>query len=73
MIGLLLNFKEVQEIEYLLKKEMEELLQDLSDSRIDGIVRKSMEEKYKIIFNIYRRIASPNDCMKYLRTFSKKY
>lgn len=73
MIGLLLNFKEVQEIEYLLKKEMEELLQDLSDSRIDGIVRKSMEEKYKIIFNIYRRIASPNDCMKYLCTFSKKY
>ncbi len=72
MLGLLLNYKEMQEIEYVLKKEMEELLLDLSDSRIDSIVKKAMEEKYQIVFGIYRRIASPKDCMKYIRHTSNK-
>lgn len=72
MIGLLLNYKEVQEIEYLLKKEMEELLLDLSDPRIDSVVKREMEEEYQLIFTIYRRIASPKDCMKYIRQNTNK-
>ncbi|WP_096202069.1 hypothetical protein [Bacillus sp. FJAT-45350] len=72
MIGMLLNHKEIQEIEYILKKEMEELLLDLTDPRIDDVVKKAMEEKYQIIFGIYRRFASPKECTKYIRTADKK-
>ena len=58
MLGLLLTIKEAREIEYLLKKEMEELLLDLEDERISGLVRRAMEERYKLLFNIYRRFVS---------------
>ncbi|WP_078551211.1 hypothetical protein [Bacillus alkalicellulosilyticus] len=68
MLGFLLNNKEVQEVEYMAKKEMEELLLDLTDPRIDDVVKKAMEEKYQIIFGIYRRFASPKECAKYIRT-----
>ncbi|OIJ21658.1 hypothetical protein BKP45_02735 [Anaerobacillus alkalidiazotrophicus] len=67
MIGVMLNSKESQEIEYMLKRELEELLLDLTDSRIDGIVKRSMEERYKIIFGLYKRFASPKECYKYIR------
>ncbi|WP_209125350.1 hypothetical protein [Alkalihalobacillus sp. BA299] len=73
MLGFLLNMKEVQEVEYLLKREMEELLLDLTDPRIDNIVKKAMEEKYQIIFGIYRRFASPKECTKYIRTSQYKH
>ncbi|TWI53664.1 hypothetical protein [Halalkalibacter nanhaiisediminis] len=66
MLGLILNQKEVQEIEYLLKREMEELLLDLSDPRIDGIIKKAMEEKYQIVFGIYKRFVPPKERMKYM-------
>ncbi|MGO4890159.1 hypothetical protein ACJ2A9_20620 [Anaerobacillus sp. MEB173] len=67
MLGVLLSSKEVQEVEYLLKKEMEELLLDLGDSRIDGVVKRAMEERYQIIFKVYRRFATPQECSKYIR------
>lgn len=67
MLGLIVNDKEMQELEYLLKREMEELLFDFEDHRIDNVVKKAMEERYQILFNLYRRIASPNECTKYIR------
>ncbi len=72
MLGLLLNSKETQEIEYVLKKEMEELLLDLTDPRIDDIVKTAMEEKYQIIFGIYRRFATPKEFSKYIRVQPKR-
>ena len=68
MLGVMLNTKESQEIEYLLKRELEEILLDLTDSRIDGIVKRAMEERYKIIFGLYKRFATPKECYKYIRT-----
>ncbi|MFN7253305.1 MAG: hypothetical protein ACK4M9_21395 [Anaerobacillus sp.] len=68
MIGVMLNNKESQEIEYMLKRELEELLLDLTDSRIDGIVKRAMEERYKIIFGLYKRFAAPKECYKYIRS-----
>ncbi len=65
MLGLLLTIKEAREIEYLLKKEMEELLLDLEDERISGLVRRAMEERYKLLFNIYRRFVSSQESAKY--------
>jgi hypothetical protein len=68
MLGMLINHKEMKELEYLLKREMEELLHDLEEPRIDAIVKRAMEERYKIIFGLFKRLASPQECRKYLRT-----
>lgn len=67
MIGLLINSKEVKEIEYLIKRELEEILFDIDDERIDYIAKKAMEERYKILFSLFTRIAAPADCLKYMR------
>ena len=73
MLGFMVNVKEVQELEYLLKREMDELLFDFEDTRIDIIVKRAMEERYQILFNLYRRIASPADCAKYMRQKKEFY
>ncbi|TMW70077.1 hypothetical protein [Alteribacter natronophilus] len=67
MFGIMLNAKETQEMEYLLKRELEELLLDLTDSRIEGIVKRAMEERYQIIFRMYKRFVKPQEYMKYVR------
>jgi hypothetical protein len=68
MLGLLVNEKEIKEIEYLIKREMDEILFDLKDNRIDHIVKRAMEERYKILFTLFRRVASPHECLKYMRS-----
>lgn len=72
MIGFLVNHKELKELEYLIKREMEELLLDFQDARIDNIIKRAMEERYQILFNLYKRVASPSECIKYIRTKSCK-
>jgi hypothetical protein len=67
LLGFLFNTKEVQELEYLLKRELEEMLLDFSDKRIDYLVKRAMEERYSIMFRMYARIASPNELSKYVR------
>jgi hypothetical protein len=67
MFGLLINEKEVKEMEYLIKREMDEILFDLKDERIDHLVKRAMEERYKILFTLFRRVASPQECFKYMR------
>jgi hypothetical protein len=67
MIGMLINAKELKEIEYLIKREMEEILFDLEDERIDSIAKRAMEERYKILFSLFKRVAPPIDCLKYMR------
>lgn len=68
MLGILLTDKESQEIEYLLKRELEELLLDLTDSRIDGIVKRAMEERYQLIFKLYKRFTTQHEYIKYVRS-----
>jgi len=67
LLGFLFNNKEVQELEYLLKRELEEMLLDFSDKRIDYLVKRAMEERYSILFRMYARFASPNELSKYVR------
>ncbi|RBW67797.1 hypothetical protein [Bacillus taeanensis] len=67
MLGLLISQQEIKEVEYLLKKEMEELLLDLQDSRINHLVKRALEERYQILFRLFRRFASSKDCLKYMR------
>nr|WP_263323849.1 hypothetical protein [Neobacillus sp. Marseille-Q6967] len=71
MIGLLINEKEIKEIEYLIKREMDEILFDLKDDRIDYIVKRAMEERYKILFLLFKRVASPQECLRYMRKDKK--
>ncbi|GGJ98668.1 hypothetical protein GCM10007063_21180 [Lentibacillus kapialis] len=66
MLGFLINDEEQREMEYLIKRELEELLMDMEDYRIDQIVKNSMKERYQTVFNLYRRIASKEECIKYM-------
>lgn len=59
---------EQKEIEYLLKRELEELLMDLDDHRIDYTVKLAMRERYRTLFQLYRRVAPEHECLKYMLT-----
>lgn len=66
MLGLLINDMEQKEMEYLLKRELEELLMDLEDHRIDHTVKRAMRERYQLLFQLFRRVASEQECLKYI-------
>ncbi|MDX8363035.1 MULTISPECIES: hypothetical protein [Bacillaceae] len=68
MLGLLVTKKEIKEIEYLIKRELEELLLDFQDSRIDYVVKRAMEERYQILFQLFRKVATPSECNRYVRS-----
>ncbi|MBU8880188.1 hypothetical protein BGM26_14650 [Bacillus sp. FJAT-29790] len=72
MLGILISQKEVKEMQYLIKREMDEILFDLKDKRIDYIVKRAMEERYKILFSLFKRVAAPNECLKYMRNNQRK-
>jgi hypothetical protein len=72
MIGFLLSEKEIKEMDYLIKREMDEILFDLTDDRIDHVAKRAMEERYKILFSLFRRIAPPCDCLRYMRKEKKR-
>ncbi|GAF66253.1 hypothetical protein [Alkalihalobacillus trypoxylicola] len=72
MLGVLLSDQEVKEVEFVLKRELEEILLDLSDPRIDEVVKLVMEEKYEIIYGIYKRFGTPEDKMKYVLPKTKR-
>ncbi len=65
LIGLLLNGKEQQEIEYLLKREMDEILFDLEDERIADVVKVAMKEKYEILLNLFKRVVPADEYAHY--------
>jgi hypothetical protein len=72
MLGLLINEKEVKEVEYLIKREMDEILFDLKDNRIDQVVKRAMEERYKILFSLFKRVAPAKECLKYTRSTNQR-
>lgn len=67
MLAFIVNEKELRELEYMLKREMDEMLFDFEDERIDYIVKRAMEERYRIVFQLFMRITSPEECMRYTR------
>lgn len=67
MLAFIVNEKELRELEYMLKREMDEMLFDFEDERIDYIVKRAMEERYRIVFQLFMRITSPEECMQYTR------
>ncbi|UHA71744.1 hypothetical protein [Paenibacillus sp. 481] len=67
MLGFLFNEQECKELGYMLRKELDEMLLDLSDTRLDKDVRKSIAARYRTVFKMYARIANPKDLSKYAR------
>lgn len=68
MLGVILTDIEKQEIEYFVKRELDELLYDFEDKKIEGIVKRAMEERYSILFKLYSKLASPAACSRYVRS-----
>jgi hypothetical protein len=73
MIGFLINEKEGKEIEYLIKREMDEILFDIKDERIDDVVKRAMDERYTILFTLYKRVAPPHECLIYMRKGKRQF
>ena len=67
MLGFLFNEKESNELQYMIKKELEEMLLDLGDKRIDGALRKAIEDRYQVVFRMYTRFGSTKELSKYAR------
>ncbi|MDQ7860869.1 hypothetical protein RCO48_06880 [Peribacillus frigoritolerans] len=67
MLGLLINDKEKMELEYLLKREMDEILFDLQDDRIDHIVKRAINEKYNILFRLFKRVSTEEEILMYMK------
>lgn len=67
MLGFLFNERECRELDYVLRKELDEMLYDLSDKRMDNEIKGAIEARYKIVFRMYARLASPKDISKYAR------
>jgi len=65
MLGVLFNDRECKELGYLLRKELDEMLLDLGDHRIDAEIRSAIEARYKVIFRMYARLATPRELSKY--------
>ena len=64
MLGMLFNEKECKELDYVLRKELDEMLLDLSDQRLDQNIRQAIANRYKTVFacmpGLPRRKNSPN-------------
>ncbi|OEF96458.1 hypothetical protein BHF71_04710 [Vulcanibacillus modesticaldus] len=68
MLGFLFNDRECKELEYILRRELDEMLLDLSDYRIDGSLKKAIEDRYHIIFKMYSRFGNTKELSKYARS-----
>lgn len=66
VLGLLINQTEKEEIEYLIKRELEEILFDMEDDRIDENIKTEMKTRYKILFCLLQRVASHQVCLRYM-------
>ncbi|RLL39956.1 hypothetical protein D8M04_19790 [Oceanobacillus piezotolerans] len=74
MLGLLLKDMEQKEIEYLLKRELDEILNDLEDPRVNKKLKESMRTRYKRLFKLLCRMCNEKDRTKYmLKTGEKEY
>jgi hypothetical protein len=62
----MINLTEQKELEYLIKRELDEIIFDLDDSRIDNMVKSAMKERYKILFQLLRRVAAEKGCVRYI-------
>lgn len=61
VLGMLFSDKECKELDYVLRKELDEMLLDMSDTRLDQDIRHAIANRYKTIFRMYARFAPPRN------------
>lgn len=69
MIGMIVNEKELRELEYMIKREMDELIFDMEDTRIDVVVKRAMYNRYQTLFQLFRRVATDEEVQKYITNY----
>jgi hypothetical protein len=65
MLGMMFTDKECRELGYMLRKELDEMLLDIGDRRLDGPVKEAIAKRYKTVFRMYARLASPRELSRY--------
>mgnify|MGYP001350158777 CR=1 FL=1 len=65
MIGMMLTERERVEFDYVLRKELDEMLLDLSDSRLEEQIRTAICERYRVILRMYARFAPLQELPRY--------
>ena len=69
MLGIIIKNEELVELEYIIKKELDEIIFDLEDARMDITVKKAMYNRYHTLFQLFRRVASESDVQKYVLNY----
>jgi len=72
MLGFIINDMERKEMEYVVKRVLEEILMDLEDERIDDVVKEAMCDRYQVLFKLLQRVVSEQECLKYMLN-TRKY
>lgn len=67
MLGFLFNEMECRELGFMLRKELDEMMYDLKDDQLNRDVRTAIEKRYRVVFRMYARLASPNEISRYAR------
>lgn len=67
MLGFLFNDRECKELDYVLRKELDEMLFDINDKRLDEEIKAAIEARYRTVFRMYARVATPKEISKYAR------
>jgi hypothetical protein len=67
MVGLLINEQEHYELKAMIKSELDELIEELQKDRTGHFVIQAMEERYRILFTLLKRVAPPREWSKYSR------
>lgn len=67
MLGMMFNDKECKELDYVLRKELDEMLLDMGDQRLDQDIRDAIAKRYKTVFRMYARFAPSKELSKYAR------
>ncbi|WP_018753953.1 hypothetical protein [Paenibacillus sanguinis] len=65
MLGMLFTDHEYKELDYVLRKELDEMLLDMSDMRLDQDIRQAIANRYKTVFRMYARFAPSRELSKY--------
>lgn len=67
MLGFLFNERECRELDFMLRKELDEMLFDLNDKKLGKDMKSAIELRYNIVFRMYARLASPKEISRYVR------
>lgn len=67
VLGFMFSEQECKELGYMLRKELDEMLFDMSDQRLDHEVKQAIAARYRTVFKMYARIATPKDLSRYVR------